>query len=63
MVLYSDGVADVQVANGGRTEPELLADLLLAEGGVASRTADLVLGFGKSHPTDDQTVLVVRRNP
>ncbi|MGF1617540.1 MAG: PP2C family protein-serine/threonine phosphatase [Acidimicrobiia bacterium] len=61
IVLFSDGVADVQVISGGRTEPEQLADALLAEGGVASRTADLVLGFGEGHPSDDQSVVVLRR--
>ncbi len=61
VVLYSDGVADVQVLSSGRTEPEQLADALLAEGGVASRTADLVLGFGEGDPSDDQSVVVLRR--
>ncbi|CAN5774824.1 hypothetical protein BH23ACT4_BH23ACT4_09100 [soil metagenome] len=61
IVLFSDGVADVQVVSGGRTEPEQLADALLAEGGTASRTADLVLGFGESDPSDDQSVVVLRR--
>lgn len=61
VVIFSDGVADVQVVTNGRTEPEQLADALLAEGGVASRTADLVLGFGEGDPTDDQSVVVLRR--
>jgi hypothetical protein len=61
IVLFSDGVADVQHVSGGRTEPEQLADALLAEGGVASRTADLVLGFGEGDPSDDQSVVVLRR--
>ncbi len=61
IVLFSDGVADVQVISGGRTEPEQLADALLAEGGVASRTADLALGFGDGDPSDDQSVVVLRR--
>ena len=61
IVLFSDGIADVQLRSGGRTEPEQLADALLAEGGVASRTADLVLGFGDGHPSDDQSVVVLRR--
>ena len=63
LVAFSDGVADIQVSNNGRTEPETLADLLLAEGGQATRTADLVLGFADSRPRDDQTVVVIRRNP
>jgi serine phosphatase RsbU (regulator of sigma subunit) len=61
IVIFSDGVADVQVVTNGRTEPEQLADALLAEGGVASRTADLVLGFGDGDPSDDQSVVVLRR--
>lgn len=61
LVAFSDGVADVQVTQNGRTEPELLADMLLAEGGNAARTADLVLGFAAPEPTDDQTVVVIRR--
>jgi hypothetical protein len=62
IVLFSDGVADVQRSMNGRTEPEIIADLLLAEGGVAARTADLVLGFADAEPSDDQTVVVVRRS-
>lgn len=61
IVAFSDGVADVQVTRNGRTEPEVLGDMLLAEGGSAARTADLVLGFASSEPTDDQTVVVIRR--
>ncbi|MFZ0012942.1 MAG: PP2C family protein-serine/threonine phosphatase [Acidimicrobiia bacterium] len=61
LVAFSDGIADVQRAVNGRTEPEMLADLLLSEGGVATRTADLVLGFADPEPKDDQTVVVVRR--
>jgi hypothetical protein len=60
-VAFSDGIADVQVTENGRTEPEALADMLLAEGGNAARTADLVLGFASSEPADDQTVVVIRR--
>lgn len=63
LILYSDGVADVQRERDGRSEPAVLADLLLAEGGVASRSADLVLGFADSDPSDDQTVLVARLEP
>jgi serine/threonine-protein kinase RsbW len=63
IVVFSDGVADVQVAQNGRTEPEALVDLLLAEGGLAARTADLVLGFADGEPGDDQTVVVIRRSP
>jgi len=62
LVAFSDGVADVQVSRNGRTEPETLADLLLAEGGLAARTADLVLGFANPEPKDDQTVVVIRRS-
>lgn len=61
VVAFSDGVADVQVTRNGRTEPEMLADMLLAEGGDAARTADLVLGFASPEPSDDQTVVVIRR--
>ena len=61
VVAFSDGVADVQVVKNERTEPELLADMLLAEGGETARTADLVLGFAESEPSDDQTVMVIRR--
>lgn len=61
LVAFSDGIADVQVTRNGLTEPEFLADMLLAEGGNAARTADLVLGFAASEPTDDQTVVVIRR--
>jgi hypothetical protein len=61
IVAFSDGVADVQVTENGRTQPEVLADMLLAEGGTAARTADLALGFAPPEPTDDQTVVVIRR--
>jgi len=61
LVAFSDGIADVQRTVNARTEPELLADLLLSEGGVATRTADLVLGFADPEPADDQTVVVLRR--
>ncbi|HEY6633999.1 MAG TPA: PP2C family protein-serine/threonine phosphatase [Acidimicrobiia bacterium] len=63
LVAFSDGIADVQHAKNGRTEPEILADMLLAEGGQATRTADLVLGFANPEPSDDQTVVVIRRSP
>lgn len=59
LVVFSDGIADVQRERGDRTEVEELSILLLAEGGNASRTADLVLGFSESEPTDDQTVVVI----
>ncbi len=62
LVLYSDGVADVQRSRDGLSEPEALADMLLAEGGLAERSADLVLGFGDPDPEDDQTVVVIYRN-
>lgn len=61
LVFFSDGIADVQFTESGQTEPEQLADMLVAEGGNAARTADLVLGFAPSEPTDDQTVVVIRR--
>lgn len=61
IVAFSDGVADVQVTQNGRTEPEILADMLLSEGGNVARTADLVLGFASPEPSDDQTVVVIRR--
>jgi hypothetical protein len=61
MVAFSDGIADVQLIRSGQTEPEMLADMLLAEGGDTARTADLVLGFAETEPSDDQTVVVVRR--
>jgi sigma-B regulation protein RsbU (phosphoserine phosphatase) len=62
IVLFSDGVADVQRSANGRTEPEALAEMLVAERGVATRTADLVLGFADAEPSDDQTVVVLRRS-
>lgn len=61
IVIFSDGIADVQNLSNGRTEPEQLADLLIAEGGSAPRTAELVIGYGDSHPSDDQSVVVIRR--
>lgn len=61
LVAFSDGVADVQVLENGRTQPEILGEMLLAEGGNAARTADLVLGFAAPEPKDDQTVVVIRR--
>ncbi|HJQ77590.1 MAG TPA: PP2C family protein-serine/threonine phosphatase [Acidimicrobiia bacterium] len=63
LVAFSDGVADVQLSENGRTEPERLANHLLVEGGLASRTAELVLAFARPEPRDDQTVVVVRRLP
>lgn len=62
IVAFSDGVADVQVTRNGQTEPEVLANILLAEGGNAPRTADVVLGFADPEPSDDQTVVVIRRS-
>lgn len=61
LVLMSDGIADVQRLRNGRPEPEVLADALLSEGGTATRTAELVLGFADQEPRDDQTTLVIRR--
>lgn len=61
LVTFSDGIADVQRTVNGRTEPEMLADLLFAEGGPATRTAELVMGFADPDPKDDQTVVVLRR--
>lgn len=61
LVAFSDGIADVQRTVNGRTEPEMLADLLFAEGGPATRTAELVMGFADPDPRDDQTVVVLRR--
>jgi len=63
MVAFSDGIADVQRSVNGRTEPEMLANLLLAERGQAARIADLVLAFADPEPSDDQSVVVVRRSP
>lgn len=63
LVMFSDGVADVQRSRDGLSEPEALADMLLAEGGVAERTADLALGFASPDPSDDQTVVVIFRQP
>jgi hypothetical protein len=62
LVAFSDGVADVQLSQGGRTEPERLAEHLLAETGMAPRIAELVLAFATPEPVDDQTVVVVRRS-
>lgn len=61
LVAFSDGIADVQRAVNGRTEPEMLADLLFTERGPATRTAELAMGFADPHPSDDQTVVVLRR--
>lgn len=61
LVLFSDGIADIQRTRDGRTEPEFLADSLLSEGGDAVRSAHLVLGFGEDEPSDDQSVVVIRR--
>ena len=63
MVVFSDGVADVQRSRNGLTEPESLATLLAAEESPAVRTADLVLGFADPDTADDQTVVVIRRSP
>lgn len=63
LVLVSDGIADVQRMRGGRPEPNVLADALLSEGGVATRTAELVMGFADAEPSDDQSALVIRRKP
>ncbi len=62
LVVFSDGVADVQHSRNGRTDPEALAELVVLEGGQAAKTADLVLGFADPTPTDDQTVVVIRRS-
>lgn len=63
VVIFSDGIADVQKTRDGLPEPAALADMLLAEGGVAERSADLVIGFGDADPTDDQSVVVIFRLP
>jgi len=63
LVLVSDGIADVQRMRGGRPEPNVLADALLSEGGLATRTAELVIGFADPEPSDDQSALVIRRKP
>ena len=62
LVIVSDGIADVQRIRNGRPETEVLADALLGEGGVASRTAELAIGFADPTPSDDQSVLVIRRS-
>jgi serine phosphatase RsbU (regulator of sigma subunit) len=62
LTLFSDGIADVQVMRGDQNEVEVLADVLLAEGGDAGRSAQLVMGFGSPIPQDDQTVVVLRRS-
>jgi hypothetical protein len=62
LVLFSDGIADVQRTRDGLPEPQALADMLLAEGGVVERSADLTLGFGEPEPTDDQSVVVLVRD-
>ena len=61
LVLLSDGIVDVQRTRNGRPEPNVLADALMSEGGVATRTAELVIGFADPEPTDDQSALVIRR--
>ena len=63
LVLVSDGIADVQRMRDGRSEPNVLADALFSEGGVATRTAELVIGFADAEPIDDQSALVIRRRP
>lgn len=62
LTLFSDGVADVQVMRGDQNEVEVLADLLLVEGGDATRSSQLVMGFCSPQPVDDQTVVVFRRS-
>lgn len=62
LVAFSDGVADVQLAEKGRTQPERLAEQLQGGAVTASRTAEMVLGFASPEPVDDQTVVVVRRS-
>lgn len=61
LVVFSDGVADVQRERSGTVEVELLLERLLGEGGDANRTAELVMGFAEPSPSDDQSVVVVRR--
>lgn len=61
LIMFSDGVADVQRSRDGLPEPQALADMLLAEGGVPQRSADLAIGFGDADPSDDQSVVVVFR--
>jgi hypothetical protein len=61
VVLFSDGIADIQREEKGRTEPQQIGDLLIAEGGDAARSANLVMGFGEPEPSDDQSVVVIRR--
>lgn len=61
LVVVSDGVADVQRMRNGRPETEVLADAVLGEGGEARRVAELVIGFADQEPTDDQSVVVLRR--
>jgi hypothetical protein len=61
LILFSDGVADVQRTRDGLPEPQALADMLVAEGGVPERSADLSIGFGDADPTDDQSVVVIYR--
>ncbi|HEY5891245.1 MAG TPA: PP2C family protein-serine/threonine phosphatase [Acidimicrobiia bacterium] len=61
LIMFSDGVADVQRTRDGLPEPQALADMLLAEGGVPQRSADLTIGFGEADPSDDQSVVVVFR--
>ncbi|GIU93166.1 MAG: hypothetical protein KatS3mg011_2072 [Acidimicrobiia bacterium] len=61
LVAFSDGVADVQIDEGGAAQPERLADMLVDRSTDAEEVADLVVGFADPEVNDDQTVVVVRR--
>ncbi len=61
IIVYSDGIADIQRTRLGLTEPEALAEALLAESGDATRMAHLAMGFGDPEPGDDQSVVVLHR--
>lgn len=61
VVFVSDGVTDVQKERGGKSEPVVLGEELVDEAGDASRIAHLVLAFADPRPSDDQTVVVIRR--
>ncbi len=63
LVIVSDGIADVQRSRNGRSETEVLADSLRGKDEASSSMAELAIGFAASEPTDDQSVLVLRRRP
>jgi hypothetical protein len=62
LVVFSDGVADVQIEEGGAAQPQRLAEMVVDRATDAEEVADLVIGFADPEVADDQTVVVIRRN-